>query len=516
MSPSLNSFAIGITVILIFYYYYYLLITKPRSSKLKSPPQAGGAWPIIGHLPLLAGRELAHIRLAELADKYGPIFTIKIGIYPALIVNSWELAKELFTINDAAVSSRPKFTAARILGYDFVNFGFSPYGDYWREMRKIVALELLSNRRLELLKHIRASEVKDSIKNVYKLWTIKKDEAGQTLVDMSSLFNDINADVILRMVAGKRYCSAGNGGEGEAWKLKKTFRDFFHLAGLFVLRDALPFMGWLDFGGFEKAMKRNAKELDRIGSEWLDEHRSKGDHKQQDFMDVLLSVIDGPHIFGHDADLVKKVTAMTLIAGGTDTVTVSVTWGLALLMNHPTALRKAQEELDIQVGKERLVTESDIEKLVYLQAIVKETMRLHPAGGLTSREFNEDCTIGGYHIPAGTRLLVNLYTIHRDPRVWSNPSEFEPERFLNKHKGVDVKGQHYELIPFGAGRRACPGIGLGILMNHLLLASFLQAFEMSRPSNEELDMRSSAGLTNSKVTPIEVLLKPRLPAYLYQ
>ncbi|WCJ35334.1 Cytochrome P450 82A3 [Euphorbia peplus] len=509
MSYFLNLYAIGLALLLLLYSYYYLFITKFKSSKPKTAPKAGGTWPIIGHLHLLAGRGLPHVRLAELADKYGPIFTIKIGIYPALVVNSWELAKELFTINDAVVSSRPKFTAAKIVGCDFVNFAFTPYGDYWREIRKITASELLSKRRLDLLKHIRESEMKESIKDVYKLWSVKKDEAGETLVDVSSLFKDVNADVILRMVVGKKY--------GDSLKLKKTLREFFLLAGMFVLRDALPFLGWLDFGGYEKAMKQNAKELDSIGSEWLDEHRKNTDHRDQnDFMDVLLSVIHGPDMFGYDADTVKKVTAMTLIAGGTDTVTVSATWALALMLNHPSTLRKVQEELDIHVGKERLVNESDIEKLVYLQAVAKESLRLYPAATLAAREFTEDCTIGGYHVPAGTRLLVNIHKIHRDPRVWSNPTEFEPERFLNEHKEIDVKGQDYELIPFGAGRRACPGMSFGMLMNRLLLATFLQAFEISTPSNGPVDMSSIAGLSNNKAMPIKVMLKPRLPSYLYQ
>ncbi|KAJ6872294.1 cytochrome P450 CYP82D47-like [Populus alba x Populus x berolinensis] len=499
-------------------------LRRSKSSKTKLAPEAGGAWPIIGHLPLLAGAELPHLRLGALADKYGPIFTIRIGMYPAVVVSSWELAKELFTTNDAIVSSRSKLTASKILGYNFASFGFSPYGEFWRGIRKIVASELLSNRRLELLKHVRASEVEVSVKELYKLWYSKdKNVDSQILVNMNQWTADMNLNVMLRMIAGKRYYDAGIvTEENEARRCQRAMREFFHLTGLFVLRDAVPFLGWLDWGGYEKAMKRNAEELDNIFDEWLEEHRRKRDsgesaNKEQDFIDVMLYALDGINLAGYDPDTVRKATSLSLIIGGTDTVTVTITWALSLLLNNTVALKNAQEELDVHVGKERLVNESDIEKLTYLQACVKEALRLYPAGPLGGfREFTADCTIGGYYVPAGTRLLLNIHKIQRDPRVWPNPTEFNPERLLGSHKAVDVKGQHFELIPFGAGRRACPGATLGLRMSHLVLASILQAFEISPPSNAPIDMTGTAGLTCSQATPLQVLVKPRLPASVYE
>ncbi|KAI9162117.1 hypothetical protein LWI28_024042 [Acer negundo] len=145
-------------------------------------------------------------------------------------------------------------------------------------------------------------------------------------------------------------------------------------------------------------------------------------------------------------------------------------------------------------------------------------MRLHPAGPLSgAREFSQDCTVGGYHVPKGTRLLINLWKLQTDPRVWSDPMEFKPERFgsTSKHKDVAVKGQHFELIPFGAGRRACPGIAFGLQMTHLVLASLLQAYEVSTVS-PQVDMTGTPGLTNNRAIPLEVLLQPRLPAHLHR
>lgn len=193
-------------------------------------------------------------------------------------------------------------------------------------------------------------------------------------------------------------------------------------------------------------------------------------------------------------------------------------WTLSLLLNNRHVLRKAQEELDKHVGRERRVDESDIKNLIYLQAIVKETLRLYPAGPLGgAREFAKDCNVGGYHVRKGTWLIVNLWKLQRDPLVWpEDPLVFRPERFLDRHENIDAKGQDFKFIPFGAGRRICPGINLGLLMLHLVLANLLHAFELSTICDEEVDMSESAGLTNLKVTPLDVLVAPRLSSTLYQ
>ncbi|CBI19607.3 unnamed protein product, partial [Vitis vinifera] len=166
-------------------------------------------------------------------------------------------------------------------------------------------------------------------------------------------------------------------------------------------------------------------------------------------MDVMLSILGATDPNGYDADTINKATSLILIAGGTDTTSVTLTWAISLLLNNPHVLRKAQEELDTHVGKERLVNEMDISKLVYLQAIVKETLRLYPAAPLSGqRQFIQDSVLGGYHIPKGTRLLLNLTKIQRDPRVWLNPTKFQPSRFLTTYKDVDVKDQNYDFSDF--------------------------------------------------------------------
>jgi cytochrome P450 len=303
--PNLNTIIAGLFAILVVAYF---IQKRSGASKGKRAPEAAGGWPLIGHLRLLAGSQLPHITLGALAEKYGPAFTIRIGVHPALVISSWELAKECFTNNDVALSSRPKLVGSKHLGYNYVMFGLSPYGPYWREMRKITNMELLSNRRLELLKDVRASEVMTSLKELYKLQT------GGVSVEMKQWFGDLALNVVLRMVAGKRY----SGDDEDARRCQNAFREFFQLMGQFVVGDAIPYLGWLDLGGHEKAMKKTAKEMDCLVTEWLEEHRKTGRasgeaKRQQDFMDVMLSILDGADLAGSDPDTVNKATCLVRI-----------------------------------------------------------------------------------------------------------------------------------------------------------------------------------------------------------
>ncbi|KAI3759022.1 hypothetical protein L6452_06595 [Arctium lappa] len=503
----------AVIVVLVCYFISFVFET----SKNHAAPKASGASPITGHLNLFGGSSNPpHIALGSMAVKYGPIFTIRLGIYRVLVVNNWKIAKEIFTTHDAIVSSRPNFTAAEILGYNYAMFGVAPYGPYWREMRKMSSVELLSSGRLEQYKHIRVFELEKSIRNMYEIWREKG--KGKLLVDMKKWFGELDMNVMLRMVAGKRLSGATNSEEEkEMNRCRQVMVEFFHYLGLFVVGDALPFVRWLDLGGHEKAMKRVAKDIDCMMGKWLDEHRRKTDSGgDKDFMDVMISAVNTTQgLADHDADAIIKSTCLDILASGADTITVTLTWTLSLLLNNPHALQKAQEEIDKHVGNGRQVDDSDINKLVYLQAIVKETLRLYPAAPLAApRQFSKDCTLSGYNVPKGTWLLVNIWKLQHDPEIWSDPYEFRPERFLDEtHMHVDVKGRNFELIPFGAGRRYCPGIGLALQILHIVLATLLQNFDIFTPNDTPVDMTQSAGLINHKASPLEVQIVPRLPTF---
>ncbi|KAK4260044.1 hypothetical protein QN277_003217 [Acacia crassicarpa] len=503
-------------LVCIFLYFFRRWLTD--ETKAFNAPQAGGALPIIGHLHLFGEHQLLHRTLASMADKYGPAFTIRMGSNKVLILSSWEMAKECFTVQDRVFSSRPVVTASKLLGYDCAMFGFAPYGAYWREVRKIATIELLSNHRLEKLKHMRTSEVDIAVKELYNSWSSQGCPENGVLLDMKQWFGNLCFNVLLRMVAGKRYFGASSEDDGEAQYCQKVIRDLVHLFGVPVISDAIPMLKWWDRNGVKREMKKTARKLDQLIGEWLEEHKQKrrlldepAAREEQDFMDVMLRILQENPIPFYDSDTIIKSTSLNMIAGA-DSIVVAITWALCLILNNPRVLKKAQDELDIQIGRERQAKESDIKNLPYLQAIVKESLRLYPAGQLISfLEATEDCTLStGYHVPAGTQLMVNLWKIHRDEQAWPDPHSFKPERFLYSNKDIDVKGKNYELLPFGSGRRSCPGMSLALQMMHLTLTALLHSFEMFTPFNEPVDMTMTTGLSSIKATPLEVYLIPRI------
>ncbi|KAL5705005.1 hypothetical protein ACHQM5_023357 [Ranunculus cassubicifolius] len=515
---------VGALLVLLFFFRNTLWKIRKTANGGVAIPVPSGAWPFLGHLPMLSDPAVAHLVFGALADKYGPAFMVRLGFYKALVVSSSDIARECFTINDKNFATRPKSIAVKLMGYDYAMFGLAPYDSYWREARKLAILELLSDHRLELLKDVRRTEVRTSITELYQICQAKSGNLYEpVVVEMKQWFSAFTLNIIVRMVAGKRYSNISTvelHENEEGRRLQKEIHNLGHLVGVFVVSDAIPCLGWLDFKGHLKTMKRTAKEIDSILSRWLEEHRQNklADRPKnlQDLIYVLMSILGDNKISRYESDVVIKAICMSMILGANDTTTASLTWALSLLLNHRHILKKAQDEIETNVGKDRQVEESDIEKLVYLQAIIKETMRLYPAVPMSAQhEAIEDCTVAGYYVPAGTRLLTNLSKIQRDPHIWSNHNEFQPERFLATYANMDVRGQHFELIPFGSGRRSCPGISFALQAMHLVIARLIHGFDFETPANAPVDMTDSAGLMNLKATPLEVLITPRLEQYLY-
>ncbi|KAI6701261.1 hypothetical protein NL676_015585 [Syzygium grande] len=506
---SLDLQKISLAVLLVIIYLYTSLRRSKRNNKRgQTLPEAAGAWPFFGHLHLLGPNKLLHRILAAMADQYGPAFSIRLGIHRVLVVSNWEVAKECFTSNDSIFPTRPRSLSIKLMGYNHAMFGFAPYGPYWRGMRKLAVVELLSNHRLNLLKHVRDAETNLFVKGLYEKWLSNGENPVK--VEMEKNFGRVAMNITVRMVAGKRYLRGDKGDEEESTRCRKALGDFFFLVGQIMVSDSIPFLGWVDVvKGRVTEMKRTAKELDWVLGRWDDE---------QDFIHFMLSATDledGKYSV-QEADTIIKATCLSVILGGNDTTVLTLTWALSLLLNNQHSLKRAQDELDVRVGMHRQVEESDIKNLTYLQAVVKETLRLYPVLPLSApREAMEDCTVAGFHVPAGTRLMVNLWKLQRDPRIWSRASEFQPERFLTDHVHVDVRGHSFEYIPFGSGRRMCPGVSFGLQVVQLILARLLHAFKLERVSGSEVDMSESPGLTMPRATPLEVVLTPRLPATCY-
>ncbi|XP_052145234.1 dimethylnonatriene synthase-like isoform X2 [Oryza glaberrima] len=313
--------------------------------------------------------------------------------------------------------------------------------------------------------------------------------------------------------------------------------EIFFLNGVFNIGDMVPWLGWLDPQGYIGRMKRLGSMFDRFLEHILDEHverrRREGDgFAARDMVDLLLQFADDPSLKVPIQRDGVKAFILELITGSTDTTSVSVEWAMSEVLRNPSVLAKATDELDRVVGRRRLVAEDDIPNLPYLDAVVKESMRLHPVVPLlVPRVSREDAySVSGagdggaaasYDIPAGTRVLVNVWAIGRDPAVWGDAAEeFRPERFAGgEHGGVDVKGQDFELLPFGSGRRMCPGMGLGLRMVQLTLANLLHGFAWRLPGGvaaaEELSMEEKFGISVSRLVQLKAIPEPKLPAHLY-
>ncbi|XVE78136.1 hypothetical protein DITRI_Ditri13aG0119700 [Diplodiscus trichospermus] len=457
-----------------------------------------------------------------MADKYGPVFTIRLGMRRTLVVSSHEAVKECFTTNDRIFATRPRTNVGTYLIYDSAGIGVAPYGAYWREMLKLATVELLSTHRLSTLTHIRTSEVNALFNNLYLFCKENKQNPNQK-ISMDQRFEVLGLNTIIRLVAGKRYffSDAGDEMEKEAKLLAKMAKKFSYFLSVNTLGEVVPFLKWMDTWSWQvKSMKYASKEIDSLVESWVNEHKLKrletGANNNQDFIDVMLSEIKDDSMFGHTRENIIKATAMTLIVAAGDTTALSMTWILANLMNNRHALKRAQGELDLQIGRDRWVEDTDIEKLVYLLAVIKETFRLYPPIPLLlPHEALEDCRVSGYHIPKGTRLFVNVWKLHRDPRIWSNPEEFQPERFLTTHGKVDIVRQDFEMVPFGSGRRSCPGTTWALQVIPLTIARLLQGFDLTTPFNAPVDMAEGPGAVMPKATPLEVVLTPRLRDHLY-
>ncbi|XP_054785391.1 cytochrome P450 CYP82J17-like [Prosopis cineraria] len=482
-------------------------------------PEPSGALPLIGHLHLLGAQApLAHT-LGSFADKYGPIFTLRLGAFPALVVSSQDAIKDCFTTNDKTLAARPRSSHGVYLNYNYASFGSAPDGPYWRKLKKLIMLELLSTRRLESLRHIYESEIYDFISDLYSYLG----DGNKGKVVISEWLERLTLNIITRMIAGKRYFgNLKDVDDEEARRVVKLIKDFMHISGDFVPSDLIPFLGW--FGGEGKvfrSMKKIANDLDCLASSWIEEHRVKKKEfsEKQDFIDLMLSVIEDDEYstFGHARDTIIKANVLNLILAGADTTSITLTWILSLLVNNKHVLKLAQEEIDRHVGKKRWVQISDIKNLIYLQAILKETLRLYPpAPLLVPHEATQNCYICGYYVPKGTRVFANIWKLHRDPTIWSQPERFMPERFITEKGDIDHEGHHFQYLPFGLGRRACPGSSLAMQVSVLTLARLLQGFELESVGHEPVDMKEGASFTLPKAIPLEVVLTPRLSSHQYQ
>ncbi|KAL6996247.1 hypothetical protein U1Q18_006381 [Sarracenia purpurea var. burkii] len=415
---------------------------------------------------------------------------------------------------DVSFASRPKTAAGKYTTYNYSDITWSPYGPYWRQARRMCLMELFSAKRLESYEYIRVEEMNFLLKSLYK------SSGGEIL--LKNYLTTLSLNVISRMVLGKRYMEEAEDSIVAPEEFKKMLDELFLLNGVLNIGDMIPWVDFLDLQGYVKRMKVVAKKFDRFLEHVLDEHNARREAEAEDFVardmvDVLLELADDPDL---DVKLERhgvKAFTQDLLAGGTESSAVTVEWAISELLKKPEIFDKATEELDRVIGKNRWVEEKDIPNLPYIEAIVKETMRIHPvAPMLVPRIAREDCKVAGYDIAEGTQVLVNVWTIGRDPALWDDPDEFCPGRFIGK--AIDVKGHDFELLPFGSGRRMCPGYALGLKVIQASLANLLHGFNWKLPEKmerEDLNMEEIFGLSTPRKIPLVVVAQPRLPLDVY-
>lgn len=486
---------VGFTVLLL----KRLLRSYPRCN---FPPRGPYPLPVIGHLHLLSLP--THQALARISATYGPVLLLRFGSRPVLVVSSPYAAEECFTKNDIIFANRPRLLAGKHLTYNYTTLGTAPYGALWRSLRRFATVEIFSSTRTAALSSLREGEVRAFISQLFH----SSSEAFR-LVELKSKCFELTTNMIMQMIAGKRYYGeSGTVGPKEGHRFQELIKEAFSLGAASNPEDFLPVIRLLGVNKLKNRLVKLEREIDELLQEMVDEQRSNRQAKnvkeeeKKTILDVMLSLQETEAEYYTD-QLIKGMI-MVLITGGTDTTAGTMEWALTLLLNHPEKLNKVRTEIDAQVGHKRLITDADLPNLHYLHSVIKETLRLFPAGPLlVPHESSTECTVAGYDIPRGTMLLVNAYAIHRDPNLWEDATSFKPERF----EGDGGKG--FKLLPFGSGRRGCPAELMANRVMSLALGALIQCFEWERIGEQEVDLAEGQGLSLPKAVPLQAMYKPR-------
>ncbi|CAL1389281.1 unnamed protein product [Linum trigynum] len=468
-----------------------------RVESLPSPPTL----PIIGHLHLI-GKVLPK-SFQALAHKHGPLIRIQLGFSTCVVASSEAVAKEIFKAQDLNFSSRPEFGSSEHFIYRGSRFVTAQYGDYWRFMKKLSMTRLLSVPQLRLF-----ADVIDDEK-VRLVASVAGRAAQGSICDLSRALTTMTNNTICRMVMSTR-CS---GTDAVADEIEGLVKTCMQLAGRLSVGDILGPFKFLDFSGTGTKLVGALTKYDQLVERIINEHEEKALKNEtgarMDVLDILLETYNDPNAELQLSKKDIKSFLLDIFFAGTDTSSAAMQWAMGELMNSPAALHKLRHEIDTVVGSSRLVRDSDVPNLPYLQAVIRETLRLHPSAPLIIRECAEDCTVDGHLVKSKTRVLVNVYAVMRDPESWTNPDEFVPERFMEdseekigEHQ-MEFKGQNFRYLPFGSGRRGCPGASLAMVMMHAAVGALVQCFDWRSKDGEKLDLSPGPGFAAEIGQPLE-------------
>ncbi|CAN6362568.1 unnamed protein product [Urochloa humidicola] len=461
-----------------------LLVSKPKLNL----PQGPWTLPVIGSIHHLVSGPNLHQAMSRLSRKHGPLMALRLGEVPAVVVSSPEGAQEVTKTHDIKFADRYMNATAGALTFDGNDIAFAAYGERWRQLRKICVLELLSATQVQSFRHIREDEVARFVQNIAA-------SAGTGVaVNLSKMISKFINDTFVRESVGSR-C------EYQDEYLDALDTAVRLTAGL-ALTDLFPSSRFLQFvDTVPRKVLACRNRMQSILEKVIQETKEAGSGGEG-FLSILLRLQkEGSTPIPLTNDTMVAVM-WDMFTAGSDTSSTTLNWCMTELIRKPEAMAKAQAEVRKALKGKSTITEDDVRELSYLKLLVKETLRLHPPGPLLlPRRCREACKVMGYDIPKGTVVFVNVWAICRDPKYWDDPEEFKPERF--EKNNLDYKGTCYEYLPFGAGRRICPGINLGVANIDLALASLLYHFDWKLPDGiepKDVDMREASGLIASKKT----------------
>ncbi|CAN6226492.1 unnamed protein product [Urochloa humidicola] len=476
-----------------------------QGSALRLPPSPWSL-PVIGHIHHLAGGALPHHAMRDLARRLGPLMLLRLGEIRVLVASSADAAREIMRTHDLAFSTRPMSPMGKILlGEGSYGIVFAPYGDGWRQLRRICTTELFSARRVRSFRAVREDEVRRLLRSVAAA------AASSVTVNLSEMVSAYVADASVRAIIGSRFRDRETFLRLLEKRLKnvpaQSLPDLFPSSRLAMLLSPAPRL-------FRSQREEMMAFIDTIIHEHQENRASSGvDGDEEDLLDVLLRIQKEGEL---DPPLTTeniKAVIIDIFGGSSETSATTLQWIMAELMRNPRVMRKAQDEVRRVLSGLEIVTEESLAELRYLPLVIKEALRLHPpAPLLIPRECRSPCQVLGFDVPAGVMVLVNAWAIGRDPMHWDAPEEFMPERF--EGSGVDFKGTDFEFIPFGAGRRMCPGIGFGLANMELALACLLYHFDWELPDGVvpgELDMTERLGITTRRRSDLVLVPTVRVP-----
>nr|ATG29976.1 CYP77F35 [Taxus chinensis] len=475
-----------------------------KKTKCHLPPGPPG-WPIVGNLLqiTLSGQKF-HVYTQKLRQKYGPIYAIRLGSRPMIMIAGHDLAYEALIQKGSIFASRPPATGVlKLYTCNQMSINSAAYGSHWRTMRRNLVSETLSANSIKSFRKGREWGMEILIEGLRK-------EAAEKLgfVKLVDHLRHAVFCILLYMCFGVRL------EEKTVREVEEILRELILSLGDLSLDDLFPALRvfyrkrWERMQGMRRRQVGVIVELVNQRRAALAEGEAAAAALEcRAYVDSLFSVtVEGGRSLS-DAELVTLCSEF--LNAGTDTTSTTLQWVIANLVKHQEIQAELYREIVRVVGKERVVEEEDVQRMPYLEAVVKETLRRHPPSKVVlTHAVTEACTVGGFDIPANALVNFSIWEMANDPKVWENPSEFRPDRFMSAE--VDLTGsKEIKMMPFGVGRRICPGLGLAMLHLQLVVARLVQKLSWEEKPGEGVDFAEVEEFTIVMKNPLQALIKER-------